>query len=198
MLLLERKIEEGIRIGPDVTVKLLRVGVNRVLLGVDAPSHVPVWRDEIAPPCLPGKIEPPTDARLRVLVVENEPNRALLITRALLQVSSTIIMIASSGNDAIHSVRLSQQGIMPKPDLVFLDMVLPDRSWLDVLGHIRLSAASRLMPVVVLGENSDAVSLGRCMTAGANAFVPNSLEDDEFQHSINGIADYWREAKSVA
>ena len=198
MLLLERKIEEGVRIGPDITVRLLRVGVNRIVLGVDAPASVPVWREEIAPPCLPAKVEPATSERLRVLVVENEPNRALLITRALLQEGNAIVMIAANGNDAIHSVGLSQQGRMPKPDLVLLDMTLPDRSWLDVLDHIRYSAASRLLPVVVLGANSDAVSLSRCMAAGANAFVPNSLEDDEFRHSINGIAHYWREAKGVA
>ncbi len=198
MLLLERKLEQGVRIGPGITVKLLRVGANRVLLGVDAPPDVPVWRDEIAPPCLPPKTESIRDARLRVLVVENEPTRALLITRALLQETNTIIMIASNADDAIRSVGMSQRGIMPKPDLVLLDMVLPDRSWLDVLDHIRYSEVSRLTPVVVLGSSADAVSLSRCMSAGANAFVPNTLEDDAFLHSIHGIAKYWRAAKGAA
>lgn len=47
MLVLSRKPCEKIRIGPDVTVTVLWTTANRVALGVAAPRHVAIVRDEL-------------------------------------------------------------------------------------------------------------------------------------------------------
>ncbi len=48
MLVLVRKKDEEIQIGPDVTVKVLWIRGNRVGLGIDAPRSVRILRSEIA------------------------------------------------------------------------------------------------------------------------------------------------------
>jgi carbon storage regulator len=47
MLVLTRKVNEGIHIGDDIFVRVVDVGRGTVRLGIDAPSHVPVHRQEI-------------------------------------------------------------------------------------------------------------------------------------------------------
>ncbi len=47
MLVLTRKLGEVIRIGDDVTVRLLEVRGNQVRLGVEAPADVRIYREEV-------------------------------------------------------------------------------------------------------------------------------------------------------
>ena len=47
MLVLTRKLGEVIRVGDDVTVRVLEVKGNQVRLGVDAPAEVRIYREEI-------------------------------------------------------------------------------------------------------------------------------------------------------
>jgi carbon storage regulator len=47
MLILTRNIGQSIKIGQDIDVKILGVQGNQVRVGVEAPKHVDVHRDEI-------------------------------------------------------------------------------------------------------------------------------------------------------
>ena len=47
MLILTRKIDEEIKIGPDVTIKILAVSEGQVKLGFSAPSDIEIFRGEI-------------------------------------------------------------------------------------------------------------------------------------------------------
>lgn len=48
MLVLTRKRAEVIRIGENVTVKVIRTGKNTVKIGIEAPADVRVLRGELA------------------------------------------------------------------------------------------------------------------------------------------------------
>lgn len=47
MLILTRKLGEMIRIGDDVTVRVIEVRGGQIRLGVEAPSSVRIYREEI-------------------------------------------------------------------------------------------------------------------------------------------------------
>lgn len=47
MLVLSRKPGQGVRIGRDVEVVVLKVSGNRIRLGITAPSEIPIRRDDI-------------------------------------------------------------------------------------------------------------------------------------------------------
>lgn len=47
MLILTRRPGETIHIGSDVTLTVLGVKGNHVRIGINAPKHVKVWREEI-------------------------------------------------------------------------------------------------------------------------------------------------------
>jgi carbon storage regulator len=47
MLILTRKVGEIIRIGDAVTIRVLEVRGSQVRLGVDAPSEVRIFREEV-------------------------------------------------------------------------------------------------------------------------------------------------------
>ena len=49
MLVLSRKRGSTIHIGPDIRVTILEIRRNQIKVGVEAPTAIPVWRDEQPP-----------------------------------------------------------------------------------------------------------------------------------------------------
>ncbi len=47
MLILTRKSGEAIRIGDEVTLRIIEIRGNQVRLGVEAPRNLPIHREEI-------------------------------------------------------------------------------------------------------------------------------------------------------
>ena len=47
MLVLSRKKNESIKIGPNITVVVVEIRGDKVRLGIEAPREVPVDRDEV-------------------------------------------------------------------------------------------------------------------------------------------------------
>ncbi len=47
MLVLTRKINEGIKIGSEITIKILSISENQIKIGIDAPKNVQIYRDEV-------------------------------------------------------------------------------------------------------------------------------------------------------
>jgi carbon storage regulator len=48
MLVLSRKVGERIQLGDQITVTLVKIHGNTVRLGIEAPSHMAVVREEVA------------------------------------------------------------------------------------------------------------------------------------------------------
>jgi len=49
MLVLSRKLNEKIIIDGDIVVTVVKIDRNQVRIGIEAPGHVPVYRQEILP-----------------------------------------------------------------------------------------------------------------------------------------------------
>jgi carbon storage regulator len=49
MLVLSRKLDEKIIIGGEIVVTVVKIDRNQVRIGIEAPGHVPIYREEILP-----------------------------------------------------------------------------------------------------------------------------------------------------
>ena len=49
MLVLSRKRDTSVRIGPNIEIKVLSIRNGQVRLGIEAPLGIRIWRDEIWP-----------------------------------------------------------------------------------------------------------------------------------------------------
>ena len=75
MLVLNRKREEKVQIGPDITITILRIKGRAVKIGIEAPEGVRVMRSELLSTPSPAEAgEPPAaDARRRPVMPPGGP-----------------------------------------------------------------------------------------------------------------------------
>ena len=196
MLVLSRDCDTTIRIGPDIKIKVLSIRKQRVKIGVDAPSSVRIWRDEIAPSDAGDDNELSTISRdpfaFPVLVVEDDTDQAELIARALAVSDLDSVTVVGTGTEALNAL-LPESGSEPKliPSLVLLDLNLPDLPGIEVLRQLRQAEWLATVPVVVLTSHRTDEIVKTCLAAGANAFVTKAMGFDDFVQSIGRIAAFW-------
>jgi carbon storage regulator len=57
MLVLSRKLGEKIVIGDNIVVTVVKIDRNQIRIGIEAPSEIPVYREEIVPSRPAAKVE---------------------------------------------------------------------------------------------------------------------------------------------
>lgn len=119
------------------------------------------------------------EARPLVLVVEDsDPIRAAFTI--LLEESGYDVASAGTGADA---VRLATE---QRPDLVLLDLGLPDTSGLDVALRIKADPRSAKIPVVALtGRDADA-DRDALLAAGCAAYLVKPVDTQALLRSLPG------------
>lgn len=60
MLILQRRVDESVRIGDEIEVKVMGVKGGQVRIGIAAPKSVPVRREELEP--WPAEVDSEQDA----------------------------------------------------------------------------------------------------------------------------------------
>jgi DNA-binding response OmpR family regulator len=113
----------------------------------------------------------------QVLVVDDEPMLRSLLSR-LLRMEGYEVLEAEDGQTAIDMVRARE------PDLVLLDVMLPARDGLDVLGDLRRTSNVPVILVSALGEEADRV-LGLKM--GADDYVVKPFSAAELSARIESV-----------
>ena len=81
--------------------------------------------------------------RGRVLVVEDDPQNARLLTRLLIN-DGFFVEVVGDGRAALSAVAAHP------PDVILLDWMLPHLSGIDVCRHLKLDPTTRLIPIVLL------------------------------------------------
>ena len=105
----------------------------------------------------------------RVLVVDDEP-QILRALRINLRVRQYEVHTAASGADA-----LTVAAAHP-PDLVILDLGLPDMDGVDVIGGLR---GWNSAPIIVLSGRADSADKVKALDAGADDYVTKPFGIDE-------------------
>ncbi len=108
---------------------------------------------------------PPPNAPLhRILVVDDEPDITALVAYHLAKAGYRVIT-ATNGKDALQTAREE------RPDLVVLDLMLPDVSGYDVLAELRRRDETREIGILLLTARHKEVDRVRGLTLGADDYL---------------------------
>ena len=112
-----------------------------------------------------------------ILLVEDDSNDVLLLQRAFRRAGLThALQVVSDGDQAVAYLggqgQFNDRGKHPLPSLVLLDLKLPRRSGLEVLGWIRDQKPEvKNLPVIVLTSSRLSEDVDRAYSLGANSYM---------------------------
>jgi CheY-like chemotaxis protein len=106
-----------------------------------------------------------TPAETVVLIVEDEPDQLAL---AKLRVSMAGYAVRTADTAAALLEALRKESM---PDILLLDILLPDGDGFDILAHIRLQPELALLPIVMLTVKDDPADIRKGLTLGADGYI---------------------------
>jgi two-component system cell cycle response regulator DivK len=116
--------------------------------------------------------------RKRVLVVEDNPINMKLFEVLL---ADCDVLRAENGGDGI---RLAREHA---PDLIIMDIGLPDLSGLDVTRVLKEDELTRSIPILVVTAYAVPGDEGRILESGCERFLPKPLSAVQFQKTIRSF-----------
>ena len=99
-----------------------------------------------------------------LLLVDDDPFLHKILRRMLTD-SPVRLSCVASGHEA------EQQVLRGRPDLVLLDIHMPDMNGHEVLRRLQAQPATAGLPVVMLSGDSDREQVVQCLRLGARGFV---------------------------
>jgi CheY-like chemotaxis protein len=107
-----------------------------------------------------------------ILLVEDNPDDAFLVSRIIGKVCSEEIVLARDGEEAIQLLlQMAEDGSYRRIRLVLLDLKLPKINGLEVLQSIRNSGPLRDLPVAVLTSSDNETDQERCRALGVLEYI---------------------------
>ncbi|GLK81060.1 response regulator [Methylopila turkensis] len=107
---------------------------------------------------------------MRVLYVDDEPDIREIAVLALRLDSDFDVMTAASGREALSAA------IDFRPDIILLDVMMPEMDGLATLARLREGDATSAIPVVFITARTQALEIERFLKLGALGVIPKPFD----------------------
>lgn len=130
-----------------------------------------------------------------VLLAEDNDDHIFLTQKALAKFQEAHNLTLHIVNDGVQAINFVEKQApyeaAPTPDLILLDIKLPNKNGFEVLTAIKENKRHRRIPVVMLTSSDADVDIERSYELGANSYVTKPIKTDELFIKLQNIPDYW-------
>jgi len=116
----------------------------------------------------------------RVLIADDEPNIVTSL-EFLMRGSDYEVRVARNGEEAL---RLAESF---RPDVVLLDVMMPQRSGFEVCRKIRENPALRSVKIIMLTAKGRDAEREKGLNLGANAYVIKPFSTKELMNTVRAL-----------
>ena len=132
---------------------------------------------------------------IEILIVEDNEGDVGLIEEVFEEAKiKNNIHVAEDGEEAVLYLRgKGKFSGSPRPDIIILDLNLPNKDGREVLKEIKEDENLKNIPVVVLTTSGAEKDIIRAYELHANAYVTKPIDFDQFINVIGSIVNFWLE-----
>lgn len=118
----------------------------------------------------------------KILIVDDEPNIVISL-EFLMQQSGYEVAVARDGEEALAKMATFQ------PDLVLLDVMLPQRNGFEVCQEIRENNAWNRVKVIMLSAKGRDFEISKGLALGADAYVTKPFSTKELIAQVQRLLE---------
>lgn len=162
------------------------------LFWLDLTVPVPLDHDwhggAIAP--TPQKITGIRGSAPQILIVDDDRNHCSMLTSLLQEIGCRTLEAA----DGKHGLQVA---IEHNPDVILLDLAMPNMDGFELMVHLQANPQTRSIPIIVSSASVFEENRQRSLEAGATAFLPKPLQIDELLNRLRSLLKVeWMYAQS--
>ena len=116
----------------------------------------------------------------KILVVDDEPHLAEMMANRL-RASHYDVVTALTGHEALDRVEGE------KPNLILLDILMPDMDGYQVLRRLKEKDETRRIPVIVLTVKKWSEDIKRAVEGGASDYIVKPFDPRALLQKIEGV-----------
>jgi|GEM_PF-233278 len=126
------------------------------------------------------KDTPMTPAQKTVMIIEDEPDAAEMFAE-MMRVNGFRVLKMFSSAPAIPMIT------QEKPDIIILDVMMPDISGLEVLRYMRREPELSAIPVIVVSAKSMPVDIKTGLDAGASTYLTKPVGFLDLKQAVDRV-----------
>jgi chemotaxis family two-component system response regulator Rcp1 len=128
-----------------------------------------------------------------ILLVEDNPADIQLAKEAMKESSVPYSLhVVSDGKKAMSFVlREEKYAYAERPDIILLDLNLPEKKGLEVLKEIKGNLHLKHIPIIVLTTSDAEQDIESAYAFHANCYITKPIDFDKFSKVIKSVIDYW-------
>jgi signal transduction histidine kinase len=134
-----------------------------------------------APEPVASSTPSPDDNRPTVVIADDEPDMLRFLKSQLVQ--HYRVIEAKNGQEAID------RAIAAKPDLILLDMMMPEKDGLQACRELRDHPATKSTPIVMLTARADEETKIAALNVGVSDFLPKPFSSTELHVRLRNLVD---------
>jgi PAS domain S-box-containing protein len=162
------------------------VGVGSVFwfeLMVSAEPQFAVGGIEYKAPVQPqSHVQSSSNVRI-ILYVEDNPANLKLVEQLIARRSDLRLLSAMTGNQGIELARANQ------PEVILMDINLPDISGIEALGILREDPVTAHIPIIAVSANAMPHDIEKGLQAGFFKYLTKPIKVNEFMDSLNSALE---------
>lgn len=112
-----------------------------------------------------------------ILVADDVKLERLHVTEILKRNGHTVI-------EAINGIEATEKAKQFKPDIIIMDIVMPDRDGFTATKRIMMDPETRHIPVIVVSSKSRESDIERARMVGAKGYLVKPVKDFELMAEI--------------
>ncbi len=121
-----------------------------------------------------------SNQQLKVLLIEDHKFLGELYAKNLKR-RDYDVEIAKDGEDGLEKVKSF------KPDVILLDLIMPDMSGIEVLKELKFSSKYKKIPVILLTAVCDVDQIKECLGIGALGYIRKVTSTEELFNKVDLI-----------
>lgn len=135
------------------------------------------------------------DDTFKILLVEDNADDEFFFRKSINDFHKTLdIYVLHDGNEVLDYIRsLNDESVrlFSRPDIIFLDLNLPNLSGFDILQDIKRRPALHDVPVIILSSSLNDNDVAKSYHMQASGFIRKDFNFNNYKNQIHSTLCYW-------
>ncbi len=131
-----------------------------------------------------------------VLLVEDNPSDCEVVRRSIQRLGANVqLVVATSGEEVFSLLDPARGGVTP--DLMFVDLNLPDCDGREIIQRARCAPVGLTSPIVVLTTSDSPRDVSECYVLGCNGYLVKPSTFSQYLYLLGSTVEYWLQVATI-